>query len=385
MSISPVSRPSSGYRAKRSLKALAAALLLGGAAVAPAFAADPLPVTIGMSSRNFQPGIANMWIGQPLGLFGPDIAATTMGTQGGTENLVLMLAGRVTVSTGTQDIVLNGLAEGRDVPAVSPCVYLHGLIQRVDVLPDSPINSYADLAGKRIGIESLASSDTAVLKFLLRHSGVDPDSVTFLAVGAKQQAAAALRSRQVDGIILSDTAESDLIAAGVDLKKVPLDAALEQAAVGYTWAFAKNWYDGNKDAAAKVMQGMIKSIIVATQNPEAAVRISFHMHPEALPAGVPLDDAVANGVRSIKVRAPLVTVDRSKGEKWCEFTPAQWTGYVDMLGLTGKVDPSVFYTPELIDKINDFDEAALRKWADELKVPVDAGEYQRWVAELKAP
>ena len=44
-----------------------------------------------------------------------------------------------------------------------------------------------------------------------------------------------------------------------------------------------------------------------------------------------------------------------------------------------------FYTPELVDKINDFDEAALRKWADELKVPVDEAEYTKWVSELKAP
>jgi hypothetical protein len=80
-----------------------------------------------------------------------------------------------------------------------------------------------------------------------------------------------------------------------------------------------------------------------------------------------------------------VVVDRSKGEKWCAFSADQWNGYVDMLGLTGKVDPMKFYTPELVDKINDFDEAALRKWADGLKVPEGDAEYTKWVSELKAP
>jgi len=372
-------------RTKNGMRAAAMTLAFSTALATPLFAADPLPVTIGMSSRNFQPGVANMWIGQPIGLFGKTLDAKTMGTQGGTENLQLMLAGKVTISTGTQDIVLNGLAEGRDIPAISPCVYLHGLIQRVDVMDNSPIKSYKDLAGKKIGVESLASGDVAVIKFLLKGEGVDPDGVTILGVGAKQQAAAALQSGQVDALVLADAAESDLLTADVALKQVPLSDNLKNAAVGFTWAFEKSWYEDNKDAAVALMQGMVKSLIVTTQNPEAAVRISYHMHPEALPAGVPLDEAVANGVRAIKVRAPLVTVDRSKGEKWCNFTEAQWKGYVDMLGLTGKVDPMKFYTPELVEKINDFDEQALRKWADELQVPVDDAAYNKWVSELKVP
>jgi hypothetical protein len=185
--------------------------------------------------------------------------------------------------------------------------------------------------------------------------------------------------------VLSDTAESALQSIGVGLRQVPLDDSMKKAAVGFTWSFSKDWYDAHKDDAAAVMQGMIKSIIVTTENPDAAARISFHMHPEALPAGMALDDAVAAGVRAIKVRAPLVTVDRSKGQKWCEFTEAQWKGYVDMLGLTGQVDPMKFYTPELVDKINAFDEVALRKWADELKVPADDAAYTKWISELKVP
>ncbi|HEY4202412.1 MAG TPA: ABC transporter substrate-binding protein [Devosiaceae bacterium] len=356
-----------------------AALALG--VTLPVLAQD---VQIGMSSRNFQAGIANMWIGIPLGLYGP-LNAETVGTQGATENLQLMLAGRLTMSTGTQDVVLNAMAEGRQMPAVAPCVYLDGLIQRLTVLPDSTAQSYNDLTGKKVGVPALASGDVQVLNFLLTHAGIDPQTVDVIAVGDKQQAAAALQSGAVDALVLTDTGLSDLQAAGVKMRELPVPDAVKDVAVGYTFAFERGWYDGHKDAAAQMLQGMIKAIIVATENPEAAARISFHMHPEALPASVSLDQAVKDAVRSLSVRAPLITRDRSKGEKWCDFSPDQWATYVDMLGLKGKVDPMKFYTNELVDKINDFDEDALRAWARSLVVPDDAAEYDKWIAGLKAP
>ncbi len=50
------------------LKLAARSLFLASLAL-PSLAAEP--VTIGVSSRSFNPGYANMWIGIPLGLYGP--------------------------------------------------------------------------------------------------------------------------------------------------------------------------------------------------------------------------------------------------------------------------------------------------------------------------
>ncbi len=351
----------------------------------PAATAQPADVVIGVSSRSFNPGYSNMWIGIPLGLYGPTLAPKALGTKGASENLQLMLTGGVTMSTGVQDVVLNAMAAGQTIPAITPCVYLRGMIHQVAVAPDSPIKTFADLKGKRIGAPTLASTQVPYIKFAAKAAGVDPNSLNILAVGNGQQAAVALRRGDVDALVAADVSLSALKAAGVGLRILKQPDKIGDAAVAYVFAFNKNWYASHKNEAARLLQGMIKAIIVMLENPEAAVRISYHMHPEAIPSGVPFDKAVKNAIRSIKIRAPAIEREVSASNKWCEFPKAAWEKYVEIIGLKGKVDPMQFYTDELIDKINDFDEAALRKWARGLKVPTEPTEIDAWLKTVHPP
>lgn len=71
--------------------------------------------------------------------------------------------------------------------------------------------------------------------------------------------------------------------------------------------------------------------------------------------------------------------------KWCDFPPNAWKKYIEMVGLQGKVDPTKFYTNELIDEVNDFDEPKLRAWARSLKVPATEFEIQVWLKSLHPP
>ena len=145
-------------------KWLAAASALALTAVTlPVNATEKQKVVIGQSSRNFNPGLSNMWIGTQIGLYRPNLDRETVGTPGATENLQLMLGGNITLTTGTQDVALNAMAEGRMLPAVSPCIYMRGMIQRVAVLADSPIKSFADLKGKKVGSQSLSSTQVPYL------------------------------------------------------------------------------------------------------------------------------------------------------------------------------------------------------------------------------
>src|SRR3954452_19745578 len=120
------------FRAAAIVAAAASAVAAGGPA-----SAQQTTAVLGASSRSFNPGFANMWIGGPLGLFG-NVTPEVAGTSGASENLQLMLAGQITMSTGTQDVAFASIAEGRKLPVVIPCVYLRGNLHRVSVLPDSP-------------------------------------------------------------------------------------------------------------------------------------------------------------------------------------------------------------------------------------------------------
>ncbi len=363
-----------------------AAVAVGLVLAAPcALAAEPAKVVIGVSSRSFNPGFSNMWIGIALGLYGKDLAPESVGTQGAAENLQLMLAGQVTMSTGTQDVLFNAAAEGRQLPAIAPCVYLRGLIHRVSVPPDSKIERYADLKDKRVGLPTLAYGGVPYLRFAARHAGIDPDSIQMVAVGDGQQAAAALMSGRVDALTNADVDVARLQTLGVKVRVVPPPDTMKDAANAYVFAFAKPWYESHKKEAALLLKGMVRAIIVMLENPEAAVRVSYYMHPEAVPAGVPFDEAVASAVETIKIRAPAIERVVAGSTKWCDFSPVAWENFTELIGLKGKVDPGKFYTDELISQINDFDEPKLRAWARGLKVPATGAAIGEWLKTLDPP
>jgi NitT/TauT family transport system substrate-binding protein len=352
-------------------------------------AASPLAaqskLVIGVSSRSFNPGFSNMWIGIPLGLYGRELAPEAVGTQGAAENLQLMLSGQVTMSTGTQDVLFNAAAEGRQLPAVAPCVYLRGLIHRVSVPTDSKIQSYADLKDKRVGLPTLAYGGVPYLKFAARHAGIDPESIEMVAVGDGQGAAAALLSGRVDALTNADVDVARMQSLGVKLRVVAPPDSMRDAGNAYVFAFARPWYESHKKEAVLLLKGMIRAIVVMLENPEAAVRVSYYMHPEAVPAGVPFDKAVAAAVEAVKVRAPSIERVVSGSNKWCDYSPAAWEQFTELLGVKGKVDPARFYTGELIEQVNDINEPKLRAWARGLQVPATTEAIDAWLKTLDPP
>jgi len=366
------------------IAAMAAAATLAALVGQPGHAA-PKKIVIGVSSRSYNPGFSNMWIGIPIGLYAPDLAPEALGTQGAAENLQLMLSGQVTMGTGIQDVLLNAQAEGRTLPAVIPCVYLRGMVHRISVMPDSPIKTFADLKGKLVGVPTLSAGQVPYLKFAAKAVGMEPDAIRVVPVGYGQQAAVALTTGKIDALAHIDVDVARLDSLGIKTRVLDQPETMRDAAVAYVFGFSRSWYGANKDAAAELLQGMIKAMVVMLENPEAAVRISYHMHPEGIPAGVPFAKAVEDAILTIKARAPAIEREVGGTHRWCDFTPKGWQDYVGILGLEGRADAMKFYTDELIDKINAFDEPGLRAWARGLKVPDSPAEFQTWAAGLKPP
>jgi len=318
------------------------------------------------------------------GLFG-NVTPEVAGTSGASENLQLMLAGQITMSTGTQDVAFASIAEGRKLPVVIPCVYLRGNLHRVSVLPDSPIKDYAGLKGMKVGVPTLAYGGIGYLKFALRHAGISDDDINLVAVGDGQAAAAALTSKRIDALTNADVDVARLQKLGVAVRVLEPPESVRKSLIAYVYMFRKPWYQEHKTEALAILQGLIRSIIVLTENPEAAVKISYFMHPESVPSGISREQAIKNEVDVIKLRAPLIVRNSAGTDKWCDFPKEAWTDFVDILGLKGKVDASEFYTDELIAKINAFDEDKFRGWVRELKVPDSDADIAAWLKQQKPP
>src|SRR6476659_8629194 len=79
-------------------------------------------------------------------------------------------------------------------------------IYGIAVPEDSPIKTFADLKGKKIGVTSMASAGVIVARALAKSNGFDPDKdVSIVVAGEAAQTAALLRSNQVDALSQFDT------------------------------------------------------------------------------------------------------------------------------------------------------------------------------------
>ncbi len=94
---------------------------------------------------------------------------------------------------------------------------------------DSPIQSIADLRGKKIGVTALGSAGTTYGKAYIRSGGLDPDTdVTFMAIGAGSQAVVAIKQKVVDAIVFWDAANVRFELSGLPLRALKIGEKLEK-------------------------------------------------------------------------------------------------------------------------------------------------------------
>ena len=72
------------------------------------------------------------------------------------------------------------------------------------------LRTLADLPGKAIGVISRADTNEIALRLALGQQGLDPDSVTYVAVGVGGQRIAAIQAAAVAGAVLQSTEVAEL-------------------------------------------------------------------------------------------------------------------------------------------------------------------------------
>lgn len=102
--------------------------------------------------------------------------------RGGTQAINALLSGSAEFAGSGFDLVVQSVASGR--PAVSIASTSRLPFFALAVSPHASfIRSIHDLAGKRIGVGNLATTDHLVARYLLNREGLDPSQVEFVATG----------------------------------------------------------------------------------------------------------------------------------------------------------------------------------------------------------
>lgn len=276
------------------------------------------------------------------------------------------------VSSGQGDVTVAGTstlmladAKGADLRAYYTAI-THSF-QSPAVPEDSDIQSFRQLSGKTVGVQSLETGTIPIIKGLVQADGGDPGQVKFLPVGLGAEALAALEADRIDALGLWDDRYAEIENLGQPLRVLRDDTSDK---LGFQVAVSANttWLTEHREDAVAFARGVAKATVFAQENPEAAVRLHWQAYPDTKPVGVDERLALEQGVRALTAR---LENSGPVQDRWGLSTPEQVRAFRDLLVESGTVDESVdaatLWTDELIVDINDFDADAVREQAREWK------------------
>jgi len=231
-------------------------------------------------------------------------------------------------------------------------------IYGIAVPEDSPIKTFADLKGKKIGVTSMASAGVIVARALAKNNGFDPDKdVSIVVAGEAAQTAALLRSHQVDALSQFDTQYALTENAGAKLRLLDTKDIANFPSNGF---IALEDTLANKRAeSVAVAKGYAMGTVFALANPEAAIRILWEVFPQTKATGKDEATAMRDDVKTLEARAKSWKLESVGAKKWGENLVPNYEKYAEFLLKNGVLKQPVsgadLVTNDLIDDINKFD------------------------------
>lgn len=247
-----------------------------------------------------------------------------------------------------------------------------GNIYGIVVPENSPIKTFADLKGKRIGVTSMASAGVIIARALAKTNGMNPDTdIKIVVAGEAAQTAALLRSGQVDALSQFDTQYALTANAGVKTRPL-VDANKAIAHFPSNGFVALEETLKNKRAQSVALaRGYAMGTVFAMANPEAAIRILWEVFPQTRSPGKDEATALRDDLATLNARAVNWRPEAGGVKRWGENSLENYSKYVDFLVANGvlkqKIDAKELVTNELIDDINKFDAAEVTRMAKEYK------------------
>ncbi len=322
-------------------------------------AAAQTVVRVGWCVRTISVAAAPFAVAMKLGWYARDGIKVELVPIGGSTDCVKLVA--------TKEIPYS-------VPSVEPLAIIRqegvkakifytayqGNIYGIAVPQSSAITKITDLKDKTIGVISMSSAGVVIARALAANAGLDPDSDIHLVVaGEGAQTVALLRARQIDALSQYDTQYAVVENAGVKLRLLPTNEIEKFPSNGFL-ALDETLRTNRKQAVA-LAQGFAKGTVFTIANPEAAVRILWDIYPETKPTGIDEATALHEAVKTLDARIANLKLEKSGVSRWGESSEKNYSAYVDFMQKWSvtkeKVPTNELVTNELIDEINNFNQA----------------------------
>ncbi|HTH99289.1 MAG TPA: ABC transporter substrate-binding protein [Stellaceae bacterium] len=335
-----------------------------------AHAAELQQVHYGFGDKAVSPVLINLLVPQYLGYYQQEGLTVDFVPLGANAAVLAALdSKRIEFGTGVAAFQLPKLAVGDRMPSVNVFEYIYPFKFAMAVNQDSPVKTFADLKGKRIGVSHFGNAEYAIARHLLQQVHVDPDKdVKWLAVGEGVNSAIALQRGDIDSLMYYDTAFGLIEAAGFKLRYLPLPPNFPR--IGGTFiSVRKDILADHRAWAVGFARAVLKGETFILQNPRAAAYIFLKMYPEAAPRNMTLDQQI-NAILALITKHIALFRPYDASMKWGYIRPADWQDEIDFYNVKGIKDGAKsLFTNELIDEINNFNRDEIVKQAKTFKIP----------------
>jgi NitT/TauT family transport system substrate-binding protein len=338
-------------------------LLAAAAATFAGPAAAQTPVSIAWCARTVSSAASPFAIATKMGWFkAADIKVELKPLPGSTD--CVKLVATHDVDYGLPSIEPVAIIRPQGVKIKNFYTAYQGNIYGIAVPAESPVKSFDDLKGKRIGVTSMASAGVIIARAIAANRGWNPDrDISIVVVGEAAQTAALLRSGQVEALSQFDTNYALTENAGVKLRMLEKDNEVIARFPANGFIALEETLATKRAQAVALAQGYAKGTLFAMNNPEAAIRILWEVFPQTRSPGKTEADALRDDVKTLEARARNWRLEAGGVTKWGENSEKNYADYVAFLVKNGVLKQSIpatdLITNDLIDDINKFDAAAI--------------------------
>lgn len=304
-----------------------------------------------------------LWVAKEMGYFeefGID-AVLEPGPNEALADIKMIHQGQADIGYPSPGVLTAGIDVGVDVIMVFEM--MASQVFDFAVRKDGPIKDVMDLEGATISI-GWAGWDV-IVKPMLVELGIDPDSVTFVTAGA--QWGQAVATGNADAALCWRGLRAQWDAIGLDLKYFLGEDFSEHPANGLVARKADLEDSEKRQNLINYLKCVAMGIEFARQNPRAAAQITYDRFPAVQEQ---MDPQLA--LESMNQLHWAYTETDRKFGGYGTLPEDGWELYLETIAELGQTSKKLkldeVITNELIDEVNKFDKARVKKDADNFKL-----------------
>lgn len=330
------------------------------------------PVSASLGSQVLDPLVAFFWIGmhKKLGYFEQEgLSANWHGVQNQAQAMSFLTAGQQEVGGVGASTLMGLAAKGTKVPLKVVFAHYQRNPYRAVVVENSPIKSWKDVRGKKVGLINLGQLSTKwYSEAAIRESGGNPTKdISFLPIGVFAPAGIALEKGDADVYVGFFSHVEGMKRLGFKIRPLPEPdfASYHSFDGGMTVPEALVDSPEGRKMLTGFFRAVAKGMEFSVENPRAAQMVHYDLFPGALPKGKTYENAIADAADGYKDLLSL-TVPQDKGGWFGEMSRQKWeTVAYRWMQLTREQIPDVgaFFTNDISKLANEFDHESIRQQA----------------------